>query len=124
MNIAQNEIEALSLPADARTSLAHRLLLSLEEISESDFDRLWGEESERRNAEADAGLAQAVPGDEFARKARGFATVTYSFLPDAEAEYLEAMQFFEDPCVGLGAALIIDGKPDARLGRCAGHQLR
>jgi len=32
--------------------------------------------------------------------------VTYSFLPDAEAEYLEAVQFFEDQCVGLGAALI------------------
>jgi hypothetical protein len=70
MNIAQIELEALSLPADARASLAHRLLLSLEEISESDFDRLWGEESARRTAEADAGLAPAVSGDEVARKAR------------------------------------------------------
>ncbi|HSO78811.1 MAG TPA: addiction module protein [Chromatiaceae bacterium] len=70
MNIAQIESEALSLPVDARASLAHRLLLSLEEISEPEFDRLWGEESARRAAEIDAGLAQAVPGDEVARKAR------------------------------------------------------
>ncbi|TAN47336.1 MAG: addiction module antitoxin RelB [Methylococcaceae bacterium] len=48
MNIAQIESEALILPADARASLAHQLLLSLEEISEPEFDRLWGEESARR----------------------------------------------------------------------------
>jgi hypothetical protein len=70
MNIAQIESEALSLPVDARASLAHRLLLSLEEISEPEFDRLWGEESARRAAEVDAGLTQAVPDDEVARKVR------------------------------------------------------
>lgn len=70
MNIAQIESGALSLPVDARASLAHRLLLSLEEISEPEFDRLWGEESARRAAEVDAGLAQTVSGDEVAGKAR------------------------------------------------------
>lgn len=70
MNIARIESEALSLPVDARASLAHRFLLSLEEISESEFDQLWGEESARRTAEFDAGLVQAVSGDEVAKKAR------------------------------------------------------
>ena len=70
MNAAEIESEALALPIDARASLAHRLLLSLEEISEPEFDRLWGEESVRRVAEADAGLTLAVSGEEVARKAR------------------------------------------------------
>lgn len=70
MNIARIELEALSLPVDARASLAHRLLLSLEEISEPEFDRLWGEESARRAAEFDADPTQAVPGEEVARSAR------------------------------------------------------
>ncbi|MDD5037182.1 MAG: addiction module protein [Methylococcaceae bacterium] len=70
MNIAQIESEALSLPVDARAVLAHRLLLSLEEISEPELDPLWGEESARRATEVDAGLRQAVPGDGVARKAQ------------------------------------------------------
>jgi hypothetical protein len=45
-----------------------RLLLSLEEISEPEFDRLWGEESARRAAEFDAGKAQAISGEEAQRK--------------------------------------------------------
>ena len=70
MNAAQIESEALSLPVDARASLAHRLLLSLEEISEPEFDHLWGDESARRVAEAEAGLVQTVSGEDVARKAR------------------------------------------------------
>jgi hypothetical protein len=70
MNIADIESEALALPADARAALAHRLLLSLEEIPEGEFERLWADESARRAAEVDKGLAQAVSGDEVARKAR------------------------------------------------------
>ena len=70
MNTAQIESEALSLPVEERVLLAHRLLLSLEEISEPEFDRLWGEESARRVAEVDAGRVQGVSGEEVARKAR------------------------------------------------------
>lgn len=70
MDITQIEAEALSLPAAARASLAHRLLLSLEEVSESEFDRLWGEESARRAAELDSGRVKAIPGEEVAKKAR------------------------------------------------------
>ena len=70
MNISQIETEALSLPVDDRATLAHRLLLSLDEVSEPEFDRLWGEESVRRAAQIDDGQRQCVSGDDVARKAR------------------------------------------------------
>lgn len=34
--------------------------------------------------------------------------MSYSFLPDAEAEYLDAVRFFEQQRVGLGASLIAE----------------
>ena len=34
--------------------------------------------------------------------------MTYHFLPRAEAEYLEAVKFFEDQRAGLGEALIAE----------------
>ncbi|MGH8520969.1 MAG: addiction module protein [Gammaproteobacteria bacterium] len=70
MDLAQLESEVLSLPVQERAALVQRLLLSLEEISEPEFDRLWGEESARRAAELDAGKVQAIPGEEVAKKAR------------------------------------------------------
>lgn len=70
MDTAQIENEALSLPVEERASLAHRLLLSLEDIAEPEFDRLWGEESALRAAEADTGRVQTVSAEEVARKAR------------------------------------------------------
>jgi putative addiction module component (TIGR02574 family) len=70
MDLTQLEIELLSLPSDTRAALAQKLLDSLEEVSEMEFDRLWGEESMRRLAVADAGGPAAIPGDEVARKAR------------------------------------------------------
>jgi hypothetical protein len=67
-----NELEdqALSLPIDARAALTRRLLKSLEEVSEADYERLWGEESLRRAAEADSGKTGTASGAEVARKAR------------------------------------------------------
>ncbi|MGH8602641.1 MAG: addiction module protein [Gammaproteobacteria bacterium] len=70
MDLAQLESEVLALPVQKRAALVQRLLLSLEEISEPEFDRLWGEESARRTAELDAGKVQAIPGEEVAKKAR------------------------------------------------------
>lgn len=34
--------------------------------------------------------------------------MSYSFLPDAEAEYLDAVRFFEEQRVELGASLIFE----------------
>lgn len=70
MNTTRIESEALALPVEERASLAHRLLLSLEEVSEPEFDHLWGEESARRAAEADATNALSVAGEDVAAKAR------------------------------------------------------
>ncbi|AMK76168.1 MULTISPECIES: addiction module protein [Methylomonas] len=70
MNLTQLEAEIFSLPLKDRAALAQRLLLSLEEVSESDFERLWGEESARRVAEFDAGKVQSISGKLVAEKAR------------------------------------------------------
>jgi putative addiction module component (TIGR02574 family) len=70
MDIKEIEEEALSLPSEERASLAHRLLLSLEEVSDAEFDRQWTEESVRRVAELDSGGSTSIPADEVARKAR------------------------------------------------------
>jgi putative addiction module component (TIGR02574 family) len=70
MGIKEIEAEELALPSEERASLAHRLLLSLEEISDAEFDRLWGDESSRRAAEVDSGRVQTIPADEVARKAK------------------------------------------------------
>lgn len=70
MNLNQLESAAFALPIQDRATLAKRLLLSLEEISETEFDSLWGEESARRATEFDTGIVQAIPSDEVAIKAR------------------------------------------------------
>lgn len=70
MNFKQLEHEVLGLPIEQRASLAQQLLLSLEEISESEFDRLWGEESAQRAAKYDAGQTPAISGEDVAKKAR------------------------------------------------------
>ena len=70
MDITQLEAEVLALPSEARAALAQRLLLSLEDVTEAEFDHLWGEESLRRVADLDSGRAQTIPADEVARKAR------------------------------------------------------
>jgi len=60
---------ALSLNVEDRAALAHKLLVSLEELSEDEADRLWGEEAQRRLDEYRAGRARAVPAEEVAKKA-------------------------------------------------------
>lgn len=51
--------EAMKLPAGERASLAQLLLASLED--ETDIDRAWSEEIDRRIADLDAGIEQAIP---------------------------------------------------------------
>jgi putative addiction module component (TIGR02574 family) len=70
MNLLQIESEALALPTQDRAALAQRLLLSLEEVSDTEFEWLWADESVRRVAEFDAGNSSSISGDEVAKKAR------------------------------------------------------
>jgi hypothetical protein len=54
----------LDLDLDSRAALARELLLSLEELSDAENERLWLDEAERRQAEVQAGRVTLVPGDQ------------------------------------------------------------
>jgi hypothetical protein len=63
------EAEALSLDLQARAKLAGKLLLSSEEPSASEVERLWLDEAARRLAEYRAGKVQGVPANEVFKRA-------------------------------------------------------
>ena len=52
--------ESLSLGLQERAGLIQRLLLSLDELSSADIERLWLDESEARLANFDAGMSQSA----------------------------------------------------------------
>ena len=60
---------AMELEPEERAHLAGRLLLSLDEPSESEVDRLWLEEAERRIHSYREGKVQGIPADEVFRRA-------------------------------------------------------
>jgi putative addiction module component (TIGR02574 family) len=60
---------ALQLGVEERAQLAGRLLLSLDEPSESELESLWLEEAERRLEEFHEGRVRSVPADEVFRRA-------------------------------------------------------
>jgi len=60
---------ALQLSIEERAQLAGRLLLSLDEPSESEVERLWLEEAERRLKEFREGKTRGIPADEVLRRA-------------------------------------------------------
>ena len=62
--------EVLSLPADARMSLVEKLLASLNLPIQSEIDRVWAEEAERRVAQIDRGEVELIPGEEVFAKLR------------------------------------------------------
>lgn len=64
------ERQALELPLSERAALAHKLLLSLENLSESEHAQVWLDEAARRAAEIDEGTVQLVSSDEVSRRAR------------------------------------------------------
>lgn len=70
MNTQQIEHAALHLPPASRAELAHKLLLSLDDLSEAELDQLWLDEAQRRAREIDAGTVRLIPADEVSRKAR------------------------------------------------------
>jgi hypothetical protein len=70
MSLTQLETEIFALPIQERTSLVQRLLLSLEEVSESEFESLWANESAQRAVRFDNREVQSISGEEVAQKAR------------------------------------------------------
>jgi putative addiction module component (TIGR02574 family) len=61
--------EAMELSLEERAQLAGKLLLSLDEPSESEVERLWMEEAERRLQEFREGKTKGIPPDEVFRRA-------------------------------------------------------
>jgi putative addiction module component (TIGR02574 family) len=68
MNIQTIEQEALHLPIEYRARLAEKLLLSLDNLSELEIEKLWLAEAQHRAAEIDSGKVQLVSADEMERR--------------------------------------------------------
>lgn len=61
---------ALSLDRKERAELAHRLIVSLDELSDEENERLWAEEADRRVRELREGRAKEIPGNQVMADAR------------------------------------------------------
>ena len=62
--------EALKLTPEAKTILAHDLVMSLEDLTPEAIHELWLAEAERRDTEMDEGKAKELPGDEVLARLR------------------------------------------------------
>jgi hypothetical protein len=70
MTIDELRREALGLDVPSRARLARDLLSSLDDLSESEIEQLWLEESVRRHDEVVTGAVETVTMDEALAKAR------------------------------------------------------
>ena len=68
-NIEELAKETMALDIEDRALLAGKLLLSLDEPTPSEVERLWLDEAERRLEAYRAGRAEGIPGDEVFRRA-------------------------------------------------------
>ena len=64
------EAAIMKLSPEARAALAEKIILSLEEPSESENERLWVEEAERRLKEMRQGAVTEIPAEEVFRRAK------------------------------------------------------
>ncbi len=69
INFDELSTAALQLSVEKRAQLAGKLLLSLDESSESEVERLWLEEAERRLKEYREGRVKGLPAEEVFRRA-------------------------------------------------------
>jgi putative addiction module component (TIGR02574 family) len=69
MTMQKIESEALNLDMHSRASLVGKLLLSLDEPSTSEIERLWLDEAERRLDDYRAGKVQGIPGNDVFKRA-------------------------------------------------------
>ena len=70
MTVDELKREAMRLAPTERADLARELLVSLDALSESEVERLWLEEAERRRLLVESGEAQLIPMDEVFARAR------------------------------------------------------
>jgi len=64
MTIDELKREALKPDAATRAALARGLLVSLDDLSEAEVERLWLEEAVRRDEEMATGNVKPIPMDE------------------------------------------------------------
>lgn len=64
MTIDELKREALRLDPSTRAGLARDLLVSLDDLSEAEVERLWLEEAVRRDEEMASGKVRPIPMDE------------------------------------------------------------
>ena len=64
------EKKVLELNVKSRAKLANKLLSSLEELSEKEIEKLWAEESLRRNEEISSGKIKLKPVEEVITSSR------------------------------------------------------
>ena len=69
MAIHKIESEALNLDIHSRATLVGKLLLSLDEPTVSEVEKLWLEEAERRLYDYRTGKVQGIPGNEVFKRA-------------------------------------------------------
>ena len=62
--------DLLALPVTSRASLAHALIVSLEDDVDEDVDKLWAEEIQRRDNDLKDGKAILKSSDQVLRDAR------------------------------------------------------
>lgn len=62
------EAEVLKLPPSERSHLLERLIISLDEDAE--VEEAWALEADRREAELDSGVVDAVAGDQMMERLR------------------------------------------------------
>jgi hypothetical protein len=70
MSLEELKTEALKLAPEARAQLAQALLESLEDLSETEIEKLWFEEALRRDKECDSNEVTLRSADEVMRSAR------------------------------------------------------
>jgi putative addiction module component (TIGR02574 family) len=70
MNIETIRHKALSLPPQERAQLAEQLLSSLDNLSETEIERLWFQEATHRATELDQGLIERIPAEIVRREAK------------------------------------------------------
>jgi hypothetical protein len=70
MTIDELKREAMRLAPTERANLARELLVSLDDLSESDVERLWVEEAARRRSLVESGETRLIPMDEVFARAR------------------------------------------------------
>ena len=62
--------QALALPPEARADLAEQILSSLDTAEQSEIDKAWAEEADRRMAAIESGHEELVDGAEIRKLLR------------------------------------------------------